>query len=225
MKNKLVCIGDSFLSDKFSLEKIPCDKTQLWHVKLAAALDLEYVNLAEDGVGNDWVVYKLAMAANDGLITKDDIVVLNLSHFDRKWITRNFAGASHLVNLSVKGFQNAVLKSTDPAERHLVGKQMQIAKDYYEYCYNPQMVLVEQSALIAYTHFLKELYGFDLLTIPTFLLEPQGKYKELLPPFNRDYDVSGWLNHTSISEFGSGDMDIDSRSQVRDKYFLTTVRS
>ena len=220
MKNRIVFIGDSFLSDKFSLNKIPCDKTQLWHYRLAQHLDMEYVNLAEDGVGNDWIVTQLAFSANQGEVRKDDLVVLGLSHFDRRWIVRNFAGASHLANLSLKNFQSSVLDSVPPQDRFVTKKQLQTGADYFQYCVNPALNVVEQGALITYAHYLKDLFGFKLLVLPTFLIEPKEEYKALIPEFNTCYEVKGFLNHSSICEFGPPELTIDQRVPIRNHWFL-----
>lgn len=219
MKNRVVYYGDSFISDKASPEMLQFPLEEAWPKLLADKLGLEGVNCSRDGVGFDYIVTQFTYMAIDDEINSDDLIILGTSSWDRKWMVRDHPGASHLVNLTYDTFKSCILKDCHPSERPAITKQMEIAADYYIHSWNGPAAFVEQIAYLNHIRSISKELNLDVLILPTFehyLID--SSYNQFVS-HNTNYQVSGFLNRTSMNEFAGSDL--DERYALREKFFNT----
>ena len=216
MKNRIVYFGDSFVADKFYydnlLENIKPD--DLWTNQLAKKLNVPSLNLARAGTGMDNILTNLQFELFKKNISSDDLIVLGLTSWDRKWLIRDYPEASHLSNLEIASFRDWVLKNQPANMRPQISMQMKIAYDYYIHSWNNPLSYVENCAFNSHLIWLRDKFDLSIITLPTFEYTIQNG-KEYIPDPNEGYyEVTGFLNNSSLKEF-SGDYE-----KVRDHYLF-----
>lgn len=77
---KIIAIGCSFTEGQgLKNQKIECYTHQL-----AKKLNLDYFNFGMCGTSNDYIFRKTFQLINDGTITKEDIILIQWTHYNRK---------------------------------------------------------------------------------------------------------------------------------------------
>ena len=87
--NKLYVIGDSFVAPPK-----PTDPTMVWPMMVAERMGLELVNPSEMGTAQDWHWQKLQQWL-DSEITKDDYIIIALTHPSRFWFLETEPRLTH----------------------------------------------------------------------------------------------------------------------------------
>lgn len=217
MKNRIVYYGDSFISDKARNEKLQFPLSESWPAMLAEKLNLESKNFGRDGVGFDHIVTQFTYNAIEGDISSDDIIVIGTSSWDRKWMVREHPGASHLINLSYDSFRNAIRNDCHPKDRPAVHNQMKIAAEYYVHSWNKSLVYVEQISLLNHVRALSDQLNLTVLILPTFEYYVRNPTFHKFVNYNVNYEVTGWLNLSSLNEFTGSNF--DEKYENRHKFF------
>lgn len=215
MKNRIVYFGDSFVDDNFNHDSLLPDITpsDLWTAQLADRLNLPYFNYAEAGVGMDYILTRLQWELVNKKVTADDLIIIGLTSWDRKWIVRDYPQASHLLNLEYNSFWRYILNQNPPEKRPQIEKQLSIAKDYYTHSWNQPLSFTEHSAFNSHLIWLRNKHNLSLITIPTFQPIILTGEEYLPDPNEGYYNVTGYLNNSSLKEFGG-----DEAWKVRDRY-------
>lgn len=216
MKNRIVYFGDSFVDDTFNCDNLLPDITpsDLWTAQLADRLNLPYFNYAEAGVGMDYMLTRLQWELIHKNVTADDLIIIGLTSWDRKWIVRDYPQASHLMNLKYKSFWRYILNQNPPNKRPQIEKQLSIATDYYTHSWNQPLSFTEHSAFYSHLIWLRNKHNLSLITIPTFQPIILTGEEYLPDPNEGYYNVTGYLNNSSLKEFGAR----DEAWKVRDRY-------
>lgn len=217
MKNRIVYFGDSFVDDTFNYDNLLPDSTpsDLWTAQLANKLNLPHLNYAEAGVGMDYILTRLQWELINKNVTADDLIIIGLTSWDRKWIVRDYPQASHLMNLEYKSFWRYVLNQNPPEKRPQIEKQLSIATDYYTHSWNQPLSFTEHSAFNSHLIWLRDKHDLSLITIPTFQPVILTGEEYLPDPNEGYYNVTGYLNISSLKEFGG---DEDQAWHVRNRY-------
>ena len=203
MKSRVGYFGDSFVDDKFNWDTIcaSMNPENLWTNVLAKRLNIPYLNHAHAGTGLDHILTRLQFELLNNNIGSDDLIILGLTSWDRKWLVRDQPEVSHIINLQYDHFWQHFLGATPPKERPKLKKQMEIAWEYYVHSWNNTLSYIEHSAFHSHLIWLRDNFNLSLIVIPTF--EPLIVHgKEYCPDPNKGhYEVTGFLNNASLNEF------------------------
>jgi hypothetical protein len=156
--------------------------------------------------------------AIDGTLDTDDLIVIGTSAWDRKWMVRDHPGASHLLNLSYPTFRTSIAGDCEPKDRPAIMKQIEIASDYFIHGWNQSLTYIEQIAHLNHIRAIAKDFRLNVLILPTFQHNVIDKALRAYINYNTNYQVSGFLNQSSLCEFAGSDDDM--RYANRQNHFL-----
>jgi len=118
---KLYTFGCSFTEGQgLKYQSFDCYTT-----KLAEKLDLKYLNFGSSGMSNDYIFRKVFELINSNTITKDDIIVIQWTHYLRKELSTTVDNRMwyHTIPNSFHAYQDKVIMEID--------KNLSVQNEYY----------------------------------------------------------------------------------------------
>ena len=191
--------------------------TEWWNI-LGKKLGAESIsNVSGSGTGLDWMCHRLLELLTHKQIKPQDMVIISLTHPDRKWAIEEAPWASNLSCLETESFRENLIE--DLRERNeLIDEvkfrvQMEAAYQYWLYCKNEKLDTYISFGLI---YFMKEVCRRH--NVGCFFLQSVSNMGSTENTYVNGFNTLGTLQDLAINEFKGKTW--SDRQQQRDKAFL-----
>ena len=187
-----------------------------WNI-LGKKLGVESVlNFSGAGTGLDWMTIQLLDRIKSKQIVSGDLVLISITHPDRKWAVKDAPWASNLSCLKTETFRENLIEDVkannsnlDEAAMHV---QMEAAYNYWLYCKND---VLDNYMSFGLLYFMKEVCRRNNIGI--FFINSVANPGEIENRFLNGFNTTGTLQDLAINEFtGKTFMD---RQDHRNKAF------
>jgi hypothetical protein len=228
---KLFMIGDSFFAPiqphSHGIDKEEYHKfremfrpVEWWNI-LGAKLGMEcIINLSEAGTGLDWMCDRLVGELNSN-INSGDIVLISLTHPDRKWAVEEAPYASNLACLQLESFRESLIKDIKDSgklkDEVKFRVQMEAAYQYWLHCKSERLDTYNSFGLI---YFMKEIMRRKNIK-PVFISSVSniGTAENI---YINGFNTLGTLQDVAINEFKG--KTFKDREIQRDSVFMRNTK-
>lgn len=127
---KLFTIGCSFTEG----QGLKNQKTECYPHLLSKILDIEYFNFGACGMSNDYIFRKIFELINSNTITKDDILIIQWTHFIRKELSfvKDDREWFHSIPNSFHVYSDKIIHKNESVQNNYIDEDLDSEKKYIE---------------------------------------------------------------------------------------------
>lgn len=170
-----------------------------WNI-LGTKLGVEgVINLSLAGAGLDWMCDRLVEELNSN-IKSGDIVLISLTHPDRKWAVEDLPHASNLSCLQLESFRESLIKDLKNSGRLKdevkVRVQMEAAYQYWLHCKSERLDTYNSFGLI---YFMKKI--MQRKNVKPYFISSVSNIGTAESIYINGFNTLGTLQDVAINEF------------------------